>query len=194
MGEHVRPVEVRSHTGGEGAVRAPEIASLSAPVGGPDYAGQSLGGALEQAMGRAEPPEEARRPGPIGPLRHAAQQLTAKAVETARSAGETVHEMEQDLDRATEHGLSEIKQRVVEIFSTRYRPSGPEAEEQQAAYARSRERLDRASPMALPRRKEAENAPPPLDSKDFPLQPYLHPGRDRQDEQKRQMERGGRTL
>ncbi|MDD4933871.1 MAG: hypothetical protein PHO89_10460 [Methylacidiphilaceae bacterium] len=195
MGEYARPIEVRGGKGGEGEVRAPQVEPLSSPAAGPDYAGQSLGAALGDAVRLRQPPsEDAARLGPIGQLRHAAQAGTAKAVDGLRTAGLAAEKMEGDLQRAVGQGLCELKQRMLEIFTTRYKPSGLEGDAQHHDFQESKERFAQWNESGRLRQSKTENAPPSLETKNFTPEPHLSRRPEQQVEQKRQIRREGRTL
>ncbi|QSR85023.1 hypothetical protein [Methylacidimicrobium sp. B4] len=214
MGEYVRPVEAGK--GGEGQqVRPPEVAPLSTPSDGSDYAGQALGAALAQARVSMKPqdrppthdqpgptpaPESSpmpkplcvlpplKHPGPIAQLRAVAQGVTEKAAEGLRSLGAAAQTVEQDLQEAAGRGLSQLKQHLLDNFTTHYRPSGPEAEVQRAGQEKAWAKVQESASKA-PAKSPAgpENAPPPLETKDLVPQPFVG-SPDRSQEQKRQKE------
>lgn len=195
MGEYARPIEVRGGKGVEGAIRAPEIGTLSGPADEPDCAGRSLGAALGEAVKSGQPPsEEPVRLGPIGRLRQAAEALTANVAERLRSVGAVAEKVEGDRQQATGRDLSELKQRALEIFTACYRASGPEAEAQKRDFARSRERFDLECKSALLRQTNTGNGPPPLETEGLTPQPNRARGLDRQEEQKHQIRCEGRSL
>ncbi len=195
MADYARPIEVKVGKGGEEELRPPAIRPLSSPIAGPDDTGQSLGVALGQARAALQEPGEAmRKLDPIGQLRRTGETVITKATKRLRSVRAAAESMEGDLQRAAGHGLSELKQRALEIFSSRYRPGGIEAEAQQKAFAKSKEGFDPRIQSERPPRSNAENAPPPLETGGLTLQPRRAGGLDPQEEQKRQIWREGRAL
>ncbi|VVM06247.1 hypothetical protein MAMC_01010 [Methylacidimicrobium cyclopophantes] len=193
MGEYARPIEVRGGKGG-GELRAPQMGPLSSTSTGPDYAGASLGSALGQLASGQQSPDEGAKLGPIGQVRQAAQAVTAKAVEGLRSVGEEARKMERNLQQAVGEGLAELRQRALEIFTTRYRPSGFEVERQQRDFERSKLSFHQMLETGRLAKRQTEHALPPLETEGLPRQP--HPARlpEQQQEQKRQIVREGRNL
>ncbi|MDD2677464.1 MAG: hypothetical protein PHP75_08400, partial [Methylacidiphilaceae bacterium] len=181
--------------GGEGEVRAPQVEPLMSPAGSPDAAGQSLGAALGDAIRSPHAPsEDAEKLGPIGRLRHAAQAATAKAADGLRTAGLAGEKMEADLQRSVGQGISELKQRMLEIFTTRYKPSGLEGDAQHHDCQESKERFAQLSQSGRLRQSGSEKAPPPLETEKFTPEPHRARGPEAQIEEKRQIRREGRTL
>lgn len=195
MGEYVRPVEVRGGKGGEGEVRKPQVESVLIPAAGPDAAGQSLGAALGGAIRLQQPTsEDAAKLGPIGRLRQSAQAVTAKAADGLRSVGLAGEKMEADLQQSVGQGLSELKQRMLEIFTTRYRPSGLEGDAQHHDCQESKERFAQWNESGRLRQSRSEKTPPPLETEKFTPEPHRARGPEPQIEEKRQIRREGRTL